>query len=444
MRRRPLETSVVRWGGGAAAVRAGPPGAGRRGPRRAAARHRARGRRLGRRRDPRLPALGYGSRRGRRPTARVAVVEETHARPRNRGFPQIFGNSRAGETLAAWPRARSPPANSMTSCCTAATPSSAPPRPLPQDRTELAAEADALLEQSLAKDVYTRGTYDISGYRADADLMIWWTCPDPDVLQETYGRFRSTALGGSSSRSGRRTGCTARPSSTATTSRPTSGARTRGTTSASTRSCARWSGTCCRTTSARACSPSTGSWDASTPTCAPIPSPPSVSAITSGCSRSRPTSCTASSTASGTCAPAAPGCTPSSRSPSTPGVRKPLARDRRRARLAGLAVGQAGVPALLADGSPMSSSRRAPSGSHPAAARNVCIGASPSKVHSAGDGEAGRRRASGPRRPASRLPWPIRCSAGTTVKREDLAAVRAGVLVLAGPDREIAHDPSPR
>jgi hydrogen peroxide-dependent heme synthase len=69
------------------------------------------------------------------------------------------------------------------------------PDRLPEDRAELTAEAEALLEQSLAKDVYTRGTYDISGYRADADLMIWWTCPDPDVLQETYGRFRSTALG---------------------------------------------------------------------------------------------------------------------------------------------------------------------------------------------------------------------------------------------------------
>jgi peroxiredoxin len=69
------------------------------------------------------------------------------------------------------------------------------PQPLPQERNELTAEAEALLEQALAKDVYTRGTYDVSGYRADADLMIWWTCPDPDVLQETYSRFRSTALG---------------------------------------------------------------------------------------------------------------------------------------------------------------------------------------------------------------------------------------------------------
>ena len=33
------------------------------------------------------------------------------------------------------------------------------------------------------------------GGAADADLLIWWTCPDPDVLQETYGRFRSTTLG---------------------------------------------------------------------------------------------------------------------------------------------------------------------------------------------------------------------------------------------------------
>src|ERR1700712_1548435 len=67
--------------------------------------------------------------------------------------------------------------------------------PLPEDRSALIAEADGFLEQALAKDVYTRGTYDISGYRADADLLIWWTCPDPDVLQEAYSRFRTTALG---------------------------------------------------------------------------------------------------------------------------------------------------------------------------------------------------------------------------------------------------------
>ncbi len=67
--------------------------------------------------------------------------------------------------------------------------------PLPEDRAALASETDALLEQALAKDVYTRGTYDVSGYRSDADLLIWWTCPNPDLLQETYGRLRQSSLG---------------------------------------------------------------------------------------------------------------------------------------------------------------------------------------------------------------------------------------------------------
>ena len=67
--------------------------------------------------------------------------------------------------------------------------------PLPEDRSALVEETQAFLDAALQKDVYTRGTYDVSGFKADADLLVWWTCPDPDVLQETYGRFRSTALG---------------------------------------------------------------------------------------------------------------------------------------------------------------------------------------------------------------------------------------------------------
>ena len=63
------------------------------------------------------------------------------------------------------------------------------------DRAALAAEVDALLDSALGKDVYTRGTYDVSGYRADADVMVWWTCPDPERLQEVYSRFRQTGLG---------------------------------------------------------------------------------------------------------------------------------------------------------------------------------------------------------------------------------------------------------
>lgn len=68
-------------------------------------------------------------------------------------------------------------------------------RPLPGDRAAVAAEVDALFEESLAKDVYVRGVYEISGYRADADLMVWWTCPEPDALQDVYQRFRQTRLG---------------------------------------------------------------------------------------------------------------------------------------------------------------------------------------------------------------------------------------------------------
>ena len=66
---------------------------------------------------------------------------------------------------------------------------------LPDDRAAVAAEVDGLFEQLAAKDVVTRGTYDVSGLRADADVMVWWHAVNPDDLQEAYGRFRRTALG---------------------------------------------------------------------------------------------------------------------------------------------------------------------------------------------------------------------------------------------------------
>src|SRR5262249_25981867 len=43
----------------------------------------------------------------------------------------------------------------------------------PAARAEMAGEVDALFDQLAAKDVVVRGTYDVSGLRADADLMIW-------------------------------------------------------------------------------------------------------------------------------------------------------------------------------------------------------------------------------------------------------------------------------
>jgi peroxiredoxin len=66
---------------------------------------------------------------------------------------------------------------------------------LPDDRSAHAAEVEELFAQLAEKDVTVRGTYDVSGLRADADLMIWWHAENSDDLQEAYNRFRRTALG---------------------------------------------------------------------------------------------------------------------------------------------------------------------------------------------------------------------------------------------------------
>jgi chlorite dismutase len=67
--------------------------------------------------------------------------------------------------------------------------------PLPSLRDGLADDVDALFEQLAGKDVTIRGTYDVSGLRADADVMIWWHSGSSDALQEAYGLFRRTGLG---------------------------------------------------------------------------------------------------------------------------------------------------------------------------------------------------------------------------------------------------------
>jgi hydrogen peroxide-dependent heme synthase len=63
------------------------------------------------------------------------------------------------------------------------------------DRVMLAKEVSALFEELADGDVVVRGVYDVSGLRADADLMIWWHAPAMDVLQGAYHRFRRTGLG---------------------------------------------------------------------------------------------------------------------------------------------------------------------------------------------------------------------------------------------------------
>jgi peroxiredoxin len=63
------------------------------------------------------------------------------------------------------------------------------------DRSAVAAEVDQLIDELAAKGVVVRGTYDVSGLRADADVMIWWHAETADALQEAYSRFRRTRLG---------------------------------------------------------------------------------------------------------------------------------------------------------------------------------------------------------------------------------------------------------
>jgi hydrogen peroxide-dependent heme synthase len=66
---------------------------------------------------------------------------------------------------------------------------------LPEDRAGYADEVEELYAQLAAKDVTVRGTYDVSGLRADADVMIWWHAETADALQDAYNRFRRTKLG---------------------------------------------------------------------------------------------------------------------------------------------------------------------------------------------------------------------------------------------------------
>jgi len=63
------------------------------------------------------------------------------------------------------------------------------------DRAAEAAEVVELFAKLAADDVVVRGTYDVAGLRADADLMIWWHAATSERLQDAYHRFRRTAFG---------------------------------------------------------------------------------------------------------------------------------------------------------------------------------------------------------------------------------------------------------
>jgi chlorite dismutase len=62
------------------------------------------------------------------------------------------------------------------------------------DREAEAREVDKLFEE-MSSEVTVRGTYDVSGLRADADVMLWTHAASSDDLQQHYHRFRRTAFG---------------------------------------------------------------------------------------------------------------------------------------------------------------------------------------------------------------------------------------------------------
>jgi hydrogen peroxide-dependent heme synthase len=61
-----------------------------------------------------------------------------------------------------------------------------------EDRPAAAAEAQAALDSTGAT---VRGTYTVTGYRAEADLLIWLVGPSADALQDALVAFRRTRLG---------------------------------------------------------------------------------------------------------------------------------------------------------------------------------------------------------------------------------------------------------
>ena len=65
----------------------------------------------------------------------------------------------------------------------------------PDARASAATEVADMYAQLTEKGVVVRGTYDVAGLRADADLMVWWHAAAGDDLQDAYGRLRRTELG---------------------------------------------------------------------------------------------------------------------------------------------------------------------------------------------------------------------------------------------------------
>lgn len=56
-------------------------------------------------------------------------------------------------------------------------------------------DAEAVEAAVAGAGVTVRGWYDISGFRADADLLVWMLADDPQALQRAYAALRRSSLG---------------------------------------------------------------------------------------------------------------------------------------------------------------------------------------------------------------------------------------------------------
>jgi hydrogen peroxide-dependent heme synthase len=63
------------------------------------------------------------------------------------------------------------------------------------DRSSEAAEGAELFSELEERGVTVRGCYDVSAFRADADILIWWHSASAEALQSAYNQLRRTALG---------------------------------------------------------------------------------------------------------------------------------------------------------------------------------------------------------------------------------------------------------
>src|SRR6266508_2493106 len=63
------------------------------------------------------------------------------------------------------------------------------------DRGVMASGVRKVVDAGAADDVVVRGWYDVAGFRADADLMVWWHAPTSEALQAVYHKVRRSALG---------------------------------------------------------------------------------------------------------------------------------------------------------------------------------------------------------------------------------------------------------